>query len=106
MTRPRTASAGTAAVGASRAVVSGAKQYMLALHTGKEVHFQKHVLTRTGFLAESMFLLATRARAQSTVSIISLPAYLMTCVSVAFSWDVLARSVSEACLSCAGGCEP
>lgn len=45
------------------------KPYWVALHSSKQVHYQKEARTRPGFLAESIFLLSSRARAKSTVSV-------------------------------------
>lgn len=45
------------------------KPYWVALHSSKQVHYQKEAKTRPGFLAESIFLLSTMARAKSTVSV-------------------------------------
>ena len=47
---------------------TGSKPYVVALHSSKKVQYQNGALTRPGFLAESIFLLASRARAKSTVS--------------------------------------
>ncbi len=44
------------------------KPYVVALHSSKKVQYQENAQTRPGFLAESIFLLASRARAKSTVS--------------------------------------
>lgn len=57
----------------SSAVVADSKPYVVALHTSKMVQYRKHAITRPGYLAESIFLLAGRARAKSTVSHISYP---------------------------------
>lgn len=55
----------------SRATADGgqlhSKPYTVALHSSKKLQYQK-AWTRPGFLAESIFLLAGRARAKSTVS--------------------------------------
>lgn len=59
--RPRQSSVSTEEPPAS------SKPYVLALHTSKMVQYQQNALTRPGYLAESIFLLAGRARAKSTV---------------------------------------
>ena len=46
----------------------GSKPYVLALHSSKKLQYQDHTVTRPGFLPESIFLLADRARARSMVS--------------------------------------
>lgn len=56
---------------------TGSKPYVVALHSSKKVQYQDGALTRPGFLAESIFLLANRARAKSAVSVCSVPYRLL-----------------------------
>lgn len=55
---------------AGRGPTAGAhsRPYVVALHSSKKVNYQQAAITRPGFLAESIFLLAGRARAKSAVS--------------------------------------
>ena len=88
--------------GGSQTLTAGCKPYWVALHSSKQVQYQKEAKTRPGFLAESIFLLSSRARATSSVSVhvclhachVSMPVYL-----AAFPRDVSPGGVSEACMS-------
>ena len=46
----------------------GSKPYVVALYSGKEIQYRSHTITRPGFLAESIFLLAAMSHARNTVS--------------------------------------
>ena len=49
--------------------VKGSKPYVVALYSAKAIQYQSNVTTRPGFLAESIFLLASKAHAKSKVSL-------------------------------------
>ena len=59
----------SSSVSSEESVVTGSKPYVVALHSSKKVQYQDRAMTRPGFLAESIFLLAHKAHAKSTVSL-------------------------------------